>query len=507
VALLIPGAGTGTMNAIGRDMSTPDRVQRLARLALLAALAAGLGFALLGFGLTWVPAPEPVPVVRPRVARDLPEILRDGVLRVALWPDSVDYARRRGRDEGFSLELAREAARRLGVGLEVVVPANPARALRDLDAGRVDVVAIAAPGPRPVATDVAWLRPVELSPPVVLGRDAARIVSLENLAGREVAVVRHTALEATAERWRDELDGRLGIRRLPPDTSLDDLAREAALGRIALVVLDERRARLEAAVLPPLGVSAPLGEPLPWRWAVRPNTPRLAAALDGILAEARGSGLVARLEARYLDDPVRLRRRRRPVFRARGPRLSPWDRIFREAAAGSGFDWRLLAALAFAESGYDPFEVSSRGAVGLLQLMPATARAFGAEDPFDPVQNVLAGARHLRWLCNLFRDVPPSERIPFALAAYNMGLGHVEDARELARRRGLDPDRWEGGIAEVLPLLEDPAVAATLPHGRARGRVTLRYVEHVLRLYHRFRGDTTPVPPADRAATLVPTEG
>ncbi len=494
------------MDGSGREMTGRDRLRRLARLALLAAAAAGLAFGLLGLGLTRVPPPEPVVVVRPAVRRDLPGIREGGVLRVALWPDSVDYARRRGRDEGFSLELARLAARRLGVGLEVVVPANPSRALRDLDAGRVDLVAIAAPAPRPVATEVAWLRPVELSPPVVLGRGAARVVSLENLAGREVAVVRHTALEAVAERWRKLLGGRLAIRRLPPDTPIDRLARDAALGRVGLVVLDERRARLEAGVFPPLGVSTPLGEPLPWRWAVRPGTPRLAAALDRLLADARGEGLVARLEARYLDDPVRLRRWRRPVFRAGGSRLSPWDGIFRRAAAGSGFDWRLLAALAFAESGYDPFEVSSRGAIGLLQLMPATARAFGADDPFDPAQNVAAGARHLRWLCNLFRDVPPGERIPFALAAYNMGLAHVEDARELARRRGLDPNRWEGGVAAVLPLLEDPAIAATLPHGRARGRVTLRYVEHVLRLYRRFRGGE-PLPAGEQATARRAVEG
>jgi membrane-bound lytic murein transglycosylase F len=121
-----------------------------------------------------------------------------------------------------------------------------------------------------------------------------------------------------------------------------------------------------------------------------------------------------------------------------------------------------------------------------MQLMPATARAFGAKDPLDPQQNVLAGARHLRWLWEMFPASADRDRLAFTLAAYNMGLGHLEDARALAAAHGLDPGRWDGHVAAVLPLKEDRRVAASLPHGFARGTLTLNYVDRVLDKYGQF---------------------
>jgi hypothetical protein len=138
------------------------------------------------------------------------------------------------------------------------------------------------------------------------------------------------------------------------------------------------------------------------------------------------------------------------------------------------------------ESGFDPASVGPGGSLGLMQLMPATARAFGAEDPLDPQQNILAGARHLRWLWEMFPGIAEHDRLAFTLAAYNMGLGHMEDVRALAASQGLDPDRWEGNVAAVLPLKEDRRVAAGLPHGFARGTLTLNYVDRVLDKYSQF---------------------
>lgn len=174
--------------------------------------------------------------------------------------------------------------------------------------------------------------------------------------------------------------------------------------------------------------------------------------------------------------------------------------MFQRAAELHGLDWRLLAALSCAESGYDPSGRGPGGAMGLMQLMPETARAFGADDPLDPEQNVEAGAKHLSWLFELLSNVPEAERLAFTLAAYNMGIGHVEDARALAVQRGLDPNRWQDNVASVLPLLEDPDLAGTLPHGLARGAFTLRYVARVLDLYRSYAGVESPTKTASRAA-------
>jgi membrane-bound lytic murein transglycosylase F len=91
------------------------------------------------------------------------------------------------------------------------------------------------------------------------------------------------------------------------------------------------------------------------------------------------------------------------------------------------------------------------------------------------------------WLHAQYGDVADEDRLAFALAAYNIGLGHVEDARRLARARGLDPNRWAGHVSEVLPLLADERIAAEMPHGIARGGVTVNFVTRVLGLYGSFK--------------------
>lgn len=433
------------------------------------------------------PRPNPV-VALDAVERTFADIRAEGTLRVAVTPDQVGWTTHRGRGEGLVHDLVRRFARQHRLVVEPVVPHNAAAGLRDVLRGRADVYVTGDSGPRPVTSSVLWTAPLAYDRPVVVGRRAGEIRQLADLAGRTVAVRRHSALEQLAFGWLEQLDGQLSIRRL--DGSLTDrqLAAAAARGGYDLVLMDGRRARLERGVYTPLQQSTPLDLPQPVRWAVRPNAPALAAALTQFVEQSRQEGLVADLERRYLENPERLKARRRPVFRRHGETLSPWDGLFRKAAYQHGFDWRLLAALSFAESGYDPWERSSAGAMGLLQLMPKTAAAFGATDPWDPEQNVAAGAHHLKWLHDLYDGVDEPHRLAFALAAYNMGLGHVQDARGLAASRGLNPDLWHGHVATVLPELENVDVAARLTHGMARGRVTKRYVEHVMELYRQFIG-------------------
>lgn len=463
--------------------------KRTRRISALTVLACGLVV-----GTSWVlfvAAPEPGSSVVRTVAieRDLPAIAEEGVLRVALPADDVAYARRGRREDGLAYDLAAQVASRLGLRLEVHVVEQAGTGLRDLARGKADLLAVIDPGPRPVHDEAAWSAPIEQSRAVLLGREAAGIRCPEDLRGREVFVRRDTFLEAAAFGWREVTGGALDIRGLPPRWTDEELAAAADGGRFPLVVMDERRARLERALYPGLELSAPLGDPLPVRWATRPNAPLLLARVSEILDRARERGVVAELQRRYLEDPRRIRHSRHfAAWQGEGV-ISPWDGLLQQAGTKHGLDWRFLAALVAIESGFDPASVGPGGSLGLMQLMPATARAFGADDPLDPQQNVLAGARHLRWLWNLFPEVPDPDRLAFTLAAYNMGLGHLEDVRGLALAHGLDPNRWEGNVAAVLPLKESAEIAASLPHGFARGTLTKNYVGRVLDRYRQWGGE------------------
>ena len=154
------------------------------------------------------------------------------------------------------------------------------------------------------------------------------------------------------------------------------------------------------------------------------------------------------------------------------------------------WDWRLLASLVYQESQFLPYKKSWAGAVGLMQLMPKTAREFGAHDLLDPQENINAGTNYLRWLQNYWRDIPNSgERVKFVLASYNVGTGHVQDARRLAEKYGKDPNIWEDNVAFFLlkksqkEYYDDEVVN----FGYCRGEEPIRYVDEILKRYEHYK--------------------
>ncbi|SDM53920.1 membrane-bound lytic murein transglycosylase F [Maricaulis salignorans] len=160
-------------------------------------------------------------------------------------------------------------------------------------------------------------------------------------------------------------------------------------------------------------------------------------------------------------------------------RLPRYERWFELAAERTTFDWDLLAAQAYQESHWDPDAISDTGVRGLMMLTLSTAERVGVEDRTDPRQSIAGGAAYLE---DLYQRVPSGvtgeDRIWFALAAYNVGMGHMYDARALAERQGLDKNSWDD-LATVLPLLSDPAYYRDLRYGYARGQEPVRYVRKV----------------------------
>ena len=167
---------------------------------------------------------------------------------------------------------------------------------------------------------------------------------------------------------------------------------------------------------------------------------------------------------------------------------------FRAAATRSGADWRLLAAIGYQESRWNPQAVSHTGVRGLMMLTKDTAAVLDVDDREDAEQSIHGGAR---WFAQLRRRLPQQivepDRTAMALAAYNQGLGHLLDARQLVVQRGGNANRW-ADVRGVLPLLSDPEWAAQTRYGLARGEEAVGFVDGVLRYYEALRA-------ADRAAS------
>jgi membrane-bound lytic murein transglycosylase F len=167
--------------------------------------------------------------------------------------------------------------------------------------------------------------------------------------------------------------------------------------------------------------------------------------------------------------------------------VSPFDAIFQKFAPRYGFDWRLTAAQAFQESHFDPRVRSREGAVGLLQILPRTAKSLGFNKLTDPEECTHAGIAYLAQLMDqLEPDLAVQQRVRFALAAYNVGLGHLTDARRLAREQGLDPNRWFGSVEKAMLQLQKPAYYSRARYGYARGSEPVKYVSQIQTRYEQY---------------------
>jgi membrane-bound lytic murein transglycosylase F len=152
---------------------------------------------------------------------------------------------------------------------------------------------------------------------------------------------------------------------------------------------------------------------------------------------------------------------------------------FEAAARDTGLSWRVLAALGYQESRWRPAAVSPRGAQGVMMLMPQTAKKMGVSNVFSPDENILAGARYLAYMKE---RIPPRIRDPdrtwMAMAAYNIGIGHLEDARIITQMRKKNPDRWSD-VRANLTRLSDPHWHSRVKRGYANGSETVQFVERV----------------------------
>ncbi len=235
-----------------------------------------------------------------------------------------------------------------------------------------------------------------------------------------------------------------------------------------------------------------LGETVVHGWALRPDEPELLAAVDEFIRSEYRGLFFNMTRNKYFREPRKIRRH--VEFRAeRQGQISPWDDLTRRYAARYGFDWRLILAQMHQESRFDPNARSFAGAQGLLQVLPRTARELGLTDMSDPETSVHAGVRYLAWNRERFeRNLAPDDLNWFALAAYNVGIGHVRDARRIAQQRGWDRNLWFDNVERAMLLKERPEVHRETRFGYARGSEPVAYVRAVRDRYRAYLGVAAP---------------
>ncbi|MBI5006998.1 MAG: membrane-bound lytic murein transglycosylase MltF [Nitrosomonadales bacterium] len=307
--------------------------------------------------------------------------------------------------------------------------------------------------------------------------------SLDELRGRALVVAAGSPQEAALREVQREYD-RLSWQS-QRDTSPAELLEEVADGKLDCTLANEEQLATARNFYTNLGDAFDIGSPTNLSWAFTSNGDgALFDEAQQFFTRIKQDGTLRRLLDRYFGHNDRLDAMDAEAFITMSrTRLPHYRRWFEEAADLTGIEWQLLAALAYQESHWDPNATSYTNVRGMMMLTEETADRMGVENRLDAHASILAGARYLQLLKEqLPLRISEEDRLWMALAAYNQGMGHLEDARILATEAGLNPDVW-ADVKRVMPLLARPSVYKKTKRGKARGGEAVILVETV-RLYH-----------------------
>jgi len=414
----------------------------------------------------------------------LSRIQSSGELLVGTRLASTTYYQGATGPDGLEHALVIKFAEHIGVTPRFVFPGDINDLLR---ATRNGVVHMAAAG---LTITPQRQRTLRFSQPyqqveeqVVYRRGSRKPRSIEQIPSGQLHVIGNSShVETLANLRRDypmlEWTARYGV-------SQNTLFEEVNSGEIALTVSDSHELARVQRMHPYLTPALTIGESQSLAWAFpSAGDGSLLNAANEFLSKIRDDGTLKLLLERYYGHTERMNFVDRRDFRRHTQeRLPRFRKFFKQAAARTGYDWRLLAAIGYQESHWRPDAISPTGVRGLMMLTQATARRVGVKKRTDPKQSILGGADYLKIIeAKIPKRIPKPDRTWLALAGYNVGFGHLEGARILTERFGGNPDRWMD-VKKHLPLLQEKEHYQTLPNGFARGNEPVTYVENIRNYY------------------------
>jgi membrane-bound lytic murein transglycosylase F len=410
----------------------------------------------------------------------LERILRSGELRVVTRNSPAAFYYGADEPRGVEYELARGYAAKLGVSLRIYIDDQ---VFPDLASGKAQIGA-ASLTIADARRDSVSFGPgyQQIEPLIVYRRGTPRPRKLADLVGGRIEVVASSSHAALLEKLREQEPLLTWIEHT--QRSSDELIRRVAEGEMDYTVADSHLFELLRNFYPELRVAFPLGPTERIAWALPKGDEPLRESIAAYFAEIEATGELKRILDRYYFasrefDYVGSRAFMRHV----NTRLPRYRDHFLEAERSTGLDWRLLAAIAYQESHWDPAAVSPTGVRGMMMLTELTASMMEVKDRLDARGSILGGAHYfLRVRRKVPERIGEPDRSWLAVAAYNLGFGHLEDARIIAQTQGADPDSWSE-VRARLPLLSDKAWYSRVQRGFAPGQTAVTYVDNVRRYY------------------------
>lgn len=412
----------------------------------------------------------------------LKDIKENGEITVIMTNNANVYYSYRDEYMGFEYDLVKKFAEFLDVKLKVVTPGWNDM-FNALNSGKGDMIAagVTITPPRKELADFSQGY-LDVQQQVVVHKSNRSIKKIKDLSGEKIHIRSQTSYEERLkELQKNGLDIEIVYHKNVPTEELIQMVSEK---KIRITVADSNIARLNQRYYPDIKIAFPISEPQSLGWAVRKNSNRLLKEINKFFDKIEKNGTFGQIYERYyrnvsIFDYVDIKR----FHRRLETRLPKYKGIIKKAAEKHGFDWRLIAAMVYQESHFNPHARSYTGVRGLMQVTQRTAKEMGIKNRMNPEQNVKAGVAYLAKIFHRFDEIEdPNTKMLFALASYNVGYGHVRDAQNICRKKGWNPDTW-GSMKKALPLLRVRKYYKNTKYGYARGTEAVRYVRRIITYY------------------------
>lgn len=405
----------------------------------------------------------------------------------------------RGDTMGYDYDRICSFARAHHLHTKFVIGSNLQSLIEQLNSGAIDVIAYEVPITNEYKRQVLNCGSENITYQVLVQPKSDSIINnVIQLIGKDVYVEKDSKYEARIRNLDEEIGGGIRIHTINEDTiSAEDLIEKVATGKIPLTVVNSDIAQLNHTYYNNIDISLQVSFRQRASWAVSNGNTALADSINSWSESAETGFADKEMLRRYFEMSktgfsMSSVNDSKVIASIQHGIISHYDALFKSHAKTNALDWRMLAAIGWVESQFNPNVVSWAGARGIMQLMPRTARAYGLplNQIEDPDKNIATAAKSIAHLdAMLKRKVPNShERQKFVWASYNAGIGHILDAIALARKYCKNPHVWNGNVAEALLLKSNPVYYndSICHSGYFRGRQTVSYVNNVNHYYNLY---------------------
>ena len=434
----------------------------------------------------------------------LERIQADGELTVITRNSPTTFYQDKEGATGFEYAMTKLLAEDLGVELNVEIAFELGSIFETLQRGEADIAAAGLTLTTARSRHHPHSQPYyRLTPQVVYVAGTYRPKTIGDLNELTMVVLADSSHAETLRELEEKTDISLNWREVEGADSME-LLELVDSGQARLAIIDSNEFAVQQSLYPRLKVAFDLGaeQDMVWYFAPGEDNDRLKAKVDGFLQRLKQDGTLESLREENFGHSDGVSRISSHTFIGNMRRTLPEYRaLIRQVADEYQLDWHLLAAIAYQESHWNPKAASPTGVRGMMMLTLPTAREMGVKDRTDPAQSLRGGARYYKNIKRrLPKDIHEPDRTWLALAAYNIGMGHLEDARVITERQGGDPHLWRD-VMERLPLLQKQSHYQNTRYGYARGMEAANYVQNIRHYYSILEWqeipDGKPLPPLE----------